>query len=229
MAQVDDGESILDAALDDGLDVPHDCKMGVCMTCPAKLLSGQVDHGVAMLSDDVIEQGFALLCTAIPMGDVVVKVVDEVGCVCWPPACSSSSLHLKRGDVCHLNPDQAGEPCNVSQAPCSHVWTEPARLGAGTGRLVGRTAARLDALSRHYLHNQAAVYWPKTSHYILIGCSCHVNARRTSTAPQLVTNITHPPTGAVPTTTCSCPPPRLFCPPCPPCPPAGASSLQSLR
>lgn len=78
---MDDGESILDAALDDGLDVPHDCKMGVCMTCPAKLLSGQVDHGVAMLSDDVIEQGFALLCTAIPMGDVAVKVVEEVGCV----------------------------------------------------------------------------------------------------------------------------------------------------
>lgn len=75
--QVDDGESILEAALDDGLDVPHDCKMGVCMTCPAKLVSGEVDHGIAMLSDEVIAQGFTLLCTAIPLTDVTIQVIEE--------------------------------------------------------------------------------------------------------------------------------------------------------
>ena len=37
--EVGDGESVLEAALDKGLDLPHDCKMGVCMTCPAKLVS----------------------------------------------------------------------------------------------------------------------------------------------------------------------------------------------
>lgn len=36
---VPDGESILSVALDKGLDLPHDCKLGVCMTCPAKLVS----------------------------------------------------------------------------------------------------------------------------------------------------------------------------------------------
>ena len=74
---MDDGESILEAALDDGLDVPHDCKMGVCMTCPAKLVSGEVDHGIAMLSDEVIAQGFTLLCTAIPLTDVTIQVIEE--------------------------------------------------------------------------------------------------------------------------------------------------------
>jgi ferredoxin len=36
---VRDGTSILEAALDKGIDLPHDCKLGVCMTCPAKLVS----------------------------------------------------------------------------------------------------------------------------------------------------------------------------------------------
>lgn len=35
---VPDGMSILEVALDQGLEVPHDCKMGVCMNCSAKLV-----------------------------------------------------------------------------------------------------------------------------------------------------------------------------------------------
>lgn len=35
---VPEGENILAAALDKGIDLPHDCKLGVCMTCPAKLV-----------------------------------------------------------------------------------------------------------------------------------------------------------------------------------------------
>jgi ferredoxin len=36
---VPEGQSILEVALDKGIDLPHDCKLGVCMTCPAKLVS----------------------------------------------------------------------------------------------------------------------------------------------------------------------------------------------
>jgi ferredoxin len=32
------------------LDVPHDCKLGVCMTCPARLVAGEVDQSDGMLS-----------------------------------------------------------------------------------------------------------------------------------------------------------------------------------
>ena len=35
---VEAGSTILEAALDKGIDLPHDCKMGVCMTCPARLV-----------------------------------------------------------------------------------------------------------------------------------------------------------------------------------------------
>jgi len=38
MLEVGDGDSILDAAIDAGLAMSHDCKMGVCMTCPARLV-----------------------------------------------------------------------------------------------------------------------------------------------------------------------------------------------
>ena len=36
--EVGPGDTILQAALDQGVELSHDCKMGVCMTCPAKLV-----------------------------------------------------------------------------------------------------------------------------------------------------------------------------------------------
>ena len=36
---IPDGSTILEVALDKGINLPHDCKLGVCMTCPAKLVS----------------------------------------------------------------------------------------------------------------------------------------------------------------------------------------------
>lgn len=74
---VPSGTSILEAALDKGIDLPHDCKLGVCMTCPAKLVSGSIDQTGSMLSDDVEEKGFALLCMACPQSDVEVVTCTE--------------------------------------------------------------------------------------------------------------------------------------------------------
>jgi ferredoxin len=49
---VDEGTTILDAALETGLELSHDCKMGVCMTCPARLvidcLHANTIHGNAL-------------------------------------------------------------------------------------------------------------------------------------------------------------------------------------
>ncbi|XP_073525747.1 uncharacterized protein [Phyllobates terribilis] len=75
--EVDPDESILSKALDSGMDVPHDCKLGVCMTCPAKLISGKVDQSDGMLSDDVVERGYALLCAAYPRSDCHIRVIPE--------------------------------------------------------------------------------------------------------------------------------------------------------
>ena len=76
--EVADGDNILDVALDAGIDLRYDCKMGVCMMCPAKVVSGSVDQAGAMLSDDVTEKGYALLCCATPEGEgVVIQTVSE--------------------------------------------------------------------------------------------------------------------------------------------------------
>ena len=74
---------MLEAALDAGVEnLSYDCKMGVCMTCPSRLKAGEVDQGGAMLSDDVVEKGFALLCCAVPVGD---GVVIQVRSIHWFP------------------------------------------------------------------------------------------------------------------------------------------------
>jgi len=76
--EVQDGETILEAGLDAGIDLRHDCKMGVCMMCPAKRVSGEVEQPNAMLSDDVVDQGFVLLCCSEPVNDdVKITTVDE--------------------------------------------------------------------------------------------------------------------------------------------------------
>lgn len=59
---------ILDAALDAGLDPPYACQEGVCCTCRAKLLSGQVSLDEREgLSDEELEAGFILTCQAHPL------------------------------------------------------------------------------------------------------------------------------------------------------------------
>lgn len=71
------GQTILEVALKNGLKLPHDCQLGVCMTCPAKLVAGEVDQSGSMLSEDVAEKGYALLCMAQPKTDCKILTVSE--------------------------------------------------------------------------------------------------------------------------------------------------------
>merc|ERR1711871_1648432 len=48
--EVEEDEYILDAVENAGLEVPYDCGMGVCMQCPAKLTSGEVDQTEGMIA-----------------------------------------------------------------------------------------------------------------------------------------------------------------------------------
>jgi len=71
-------ESILAAATRAGLDVPYSCRSGVCATCRAKLLQGQVrmDRTFALEPAD-IAAGFVLTCQAHPLTERVVVSFDE--------------------------------------------------------------------------------------------------------------------------------------------------------
>jgi ring-1,2-phenylacetyl-CoA epoxidase subunit PaaE len=69
--------NILDAALAQGADLPYACKGGVCCTCKAKLLEGEVEMDVNWgLEHDEIEQGFILTCQSHPKTEKVVVDFD---------------------------------------------------------------------------------------------------------------------------------------------------------
>jgi len=73
-----DGENILDAGINQGMDLPYSCKGGVCSTCKAKLVEGEVDMDITHgLEDGEIEQGFILTCQAHPISDKVVVDFDQ--------------------------------------------------------------------------------------------------------------------------------------------------------
>ena len=73
-----DGENILDAALEAGVDLPFACKGGACATCRARLLRGEVEMDVRhALEDSEIAAGFVLSCQAHPLSDEVLLDFDQ--------------------------------------------------------------------------------------------------------------------------------------------------------
>ena len=65
----DADDSILDAAENDGIDIPYSCRSGTCGTCKVLKLSGDIDMDThSGLSDDELEQGYVLACVAKPKG-----------------------------------------------------------------------------------------------------------------------------------------------------------------
>jgi ring-1,2-phenylacetyl-CoA epoxidase subunit PaaE len=72
-----DDTTILDAALKQGADLPYACKGGVCCTCKAKLLEGEVKMDVHWgLEEEEIEQGYILTCQSHPKTEKVVVDFD---------------------------------------------------------------------------------------------------------------------------------------------------------
>jgi ring-1,2-phenylacetyl-CoA epoxidase subunit PaaE len=61
------GQSILEQALSQGANLPFACKGGVCCTCKAKLVGGQVRMDVHYgLEQDELDAGFVLTCQSHP-------------------------------------------------------------------------------------------------------------------------------------------------------------------
>ncbi len=75
---VPDDRTILAAAHDVGLDLPTSCGAGVCTTCAAQVLVGEVsqEEGVG-LSPDLQKQGYTLLCVAYPKSDCKLETNKE--------------------------------------------------------------------------------------------------------------------------------------------------------
>ena len=72
-----DSDCILDAALKQGADLPFACKGGVCCTCKAKLIEGEVEMEVNWgLEEEEIAQGYILTCQSHPTTEKVVVDFD---------------------------------------------------------------------------------------------------------------------------------------------------------
>jgi ring-1,2-phenylacetyl-CoA epoxidase subunit PaaE len=72
------GPSILDAAYQAGADAPFACKGGVCCTCKAKVLRGEVSMDVNYaLTPEEVEQGYVLTCQAHPKSTDVLISFDD--------------------------------------------------------------------------------------------------------------------------------------------------------
>ncbi len=69
--------SILDNARAAGLDAPYACKAGVCATCRARLVKGEVSMAANYgLSAEELAKGYILTCQAVPMTEEVVLDFD---------------------------------------------------------------------------------------------------------------------------------------------------------
>ena len=80
--EVPEGQNVLQAGLGAGHMLPYSCRAGVCRTCRGTILEGKVDYGLVhetYLPETDKAKGYALLCQAKPLSDLVVEVREVQG------------------------------------------------------------------------------------------------------------------------------------------------------
>ena len=78
--EVEEGQTILDAALRQGIYIPHACGHGLCGTCKVQVCDGEVDLGDAnpfALMDFEREERKALACCATLLDDTTIEADIE--------------------------------------------------------------------------------------------------------------------------------------------------------
>ncbi|MFN3927181.1 MAG: 2Fe-2S iron-sulfur cluster-binding protein [Pseudanabaenaceae cyanobacterium] len=73
---LDPDRTILESAQAQGLDLPCSCYAGVCTSCAAQIVSGEIDQSQGM-EDDLGSKGYALLCIAHAKSDVEIITEKE--------------------------------------------------------------------------------------------------------------------------------------------------------
>lgn len=73
----EENQSVLDAALEKGITISYGCRNGLCGSCMGELQQGQLEYPEGPpggISEEEVNQGKALFCKAVPLGDITIKV-----------------------------------------------------------------------------------------------------------------------------------------------------------
>lgn len=86
--EVDDLQTILEAALDAGIDYPFACQQGQCGACKSLLLAGAVDMGALynplVCTPAERARGLVLACQSLPLADCVIAPLEVDGALLFP-------------------------------------------------------------------------------------------------------------------------------------------------
>ena len=77
--EVEEDETILQAAFRQGVSLMHGCKEGQCSSCKSILLEGELDmlrYSTFALPDEEKEMGYVLLCRSQPLDDLVIELLS---------------------------------------------------------------------------------------------------------------------------------------------------------
>ena len=75
--EVGNKETLLNAALRQGVPFPHSCRVGGCATCKCRLTEGKVrelTESAYVLSEQELDQGYILACQSVPKTDIHIAV-----------------------------------------------------------------------------------------------------------------------------------------------------------
>jgi ferredoxin-NAD(P)+ reductase (naphthalene dioxygenase ferredoxin-specific) len=133
---VEMGQTILEAALAQGVPYPHGCRSGNCGACKSRLISGDVEmspHSEFALTGEEKAQGLILACRAVPWEDVEIEWLGEDEVIAHPLrklTCRVASVDTMTHDIKRVRLDVlAGGPYLFSAGQFASVTFDgqPAR------------------------------------------------------------------------------------------------------
>lgn len=85
---IEAGQSLLEAALANGISYPHNCTVGTCASCKSRLKQGRVREATPFgytLSKQELDAGYILACQAFPRDDLTIVQIEAAGADLPPP------------------------------------------------------------------------------------------------------------------------------------------------